>query len=168
MKISKDIFACLTLACWVAAPAMLFAFTSPAHAGEIFEPPMLVPLVASGALPPVSKRIAEPPAVAELISNEQVLGVHGGEIETLVGRQKDIRLMTVYGYARLVGFDANLKLVPDIVEKIEVEDQRVFTFKLRKNHRWSDGQPFTAEDFRFYWENVVNNEELSPFGPPKS
>jgi len=146
---------------------MQIAVISHARAGEMFEPPMLAPLVASGKLPPVSERLPDPPAVAILIPNEQVLGVHGGEIVTLMARQKDIRLMTVFGYARLVGNDVNLNLVADIVEKIDVKDQRVFTFKLRKNHRWSDGQPFTADDFRFYWEDVVNNEEISPFGPPK-
>lgn len=162
MRISKY-FLAGSLAVLVCA----FAFAPPARAGEIIEPPMLEPLVASGALPPVGDRLPDPPAVAVLIPKDQVLGSHGGEIITLMGRQKDIRLMTVFGYARLVGYDINLNLVPDIIEKIEVEEQRIFTFKLRKNHRWSDGQAFTAEDFRFYWEDVVNNEEISPFGPPK-
>ena len=135
MKFSK-----ILSACSVSALALLLAFTMPARGGEIIEPPMFAPLVASGKLPPVSERLPDPPAVAILIPDEQVLGVQGGEIETLMGRQKDIRLMTVFGYARLVGYDVNLNLVPDIVEKIEVEDQRIFTFKLRKDHRWSDGQ----------------------------
>src|SRR3546814_2130155 len=37
--------------------------------------------------------------------------------------------------------------------------------KLREGHRWSDGAPFTAEDFRYFWEDIANNEELSPIGP---
>ncbi len=167
MKFMKMLIAGFSLACSAGTLIWCSAFTSPARAGEILEAPMLAPLVANGELPPVSERLPVPPAVAALIPKEQVPGVHGGEIETLMGRQKDIRLMTVYGYARLVGYDADLNLVSDIVEKIEVDDQRVFTFKLRKNHRWSDGRPFTAEDFSFYWEDVVNNEEISPFGPPK-
>ncbi len=167
MKFKKITLASSALACSVSALALLFAFASSVRAAEFIEPPILAPLVASGNLPPVSERLPDPPSVATLIPNEQVLGEHGGTIETLMGRQKDIRLMTVYGYARLVGLDPDLNLVPDIVEKIEVEDQKVFTFRLRKNHRWSNGQPFTAEDFRFYWDDVVNNEELSPFGPPK-
>ncbi len=146
---------------------LLCAFAQTARAGKIIEPPMLEPLIASGALPAARERLPDPPAVAALIPKDQVLGRHGGEIITLMGRQKDIRLMTVFGYARLVGYDVNLDLVPDIIETVDVEEQRIFTFKLRKNHRWSDGQAFTAEDFRFYWEDVVNNEEISPFGPPK-
>ena len=42
---------------------------------------------------------------------------------------------------------------------------REFTFKLRDGHKWSDGQPFTTEDFRFFWEDIANNKELSPSGP---
>jgi peptide/nickel transport system substrate-binding protein len=38
--------------------------------------------------------------------------------------------------------------------------------KLRKGHRWSDGQPFTTDDFRYFWDDVANNKELSPTGPP--
>ena len=72
----------------------------------------------------------------------------------------------VFGYARLVGYDAELNLVPDILEEVEVEDGRVFTMRLRAGHRWSDGAPFTTEDFRYWWEDVASNEQLSPIGPP--
>jgi peptide/nickel transport system substrate-binding protein len=76
-------------------------------------------------------------------------------------------MLVVYGYARLVGYDRDLHIVPDLLESIEVKDERVFTMKLRRNHRWSDGAPFTTEDFRYYWEDVANNKELSPTGPPR-
>ena len=59
-----------------------------------------------------------------------------------------------------------LELVPDILKEVEVEDGRIFTLHLRKGHRWSDGEPFTSEDFRYWWEDVANNEALSPTGPP--
>ncbi|MFQ5776037.1 MAG: ABC transporter substrate-binding protein, partial [Kiloniellaceae bacterium] len=139
---------------------------SAARAAAPVEPPALAPLVAAGKLPPVAERLPDPPAVAALEGKGRSLGEYGGSLKILMGRQKDIRMMMVYGYARLVGYDRDLNLVPDIVERVEVEDERAFTFHLRRNHRWSDGHPFTAEDFRYYWEDVVNNEELSPFGPP--
>ena len=47
------------------------------------------------------------------------------------------------------------------------KDDRIFTLQLRKGHKWSDGQPFTTEDFRYFWEDVANNKELSPIGPPR-
>ena len=95
----------------------------------------------------------------------QSIGRHGGTLNTIMARSKDVRLMVVYGYARLVKFDRNLNLVPDILERIEVKDGKIFTFYLRPGHKWSDGQPFTTEDFRYYWEDVANNDLLSPIGP---
>ena len=127
------------------------------------EPPMLSPEVAAGKLPPLEKRLPRQPLVAKAA----VAGKHGGTLHSLVGRSRDTRLLVVYGYARLVGYDRNLELVADVLESYEVKEGRVFTLKLRKGHRWSDGHPFTAEDFRYYWEDVANNKELSPAGPPR-
>jgi peptide/nickel transport system substrate-binding protein len=52
------------------------------------------------------------------------------------------------------------------LDRIEIDGERVFTFFLRRGHKWSDGHPFTTEDFRYFWEDVANNAELSPFGLP--
>jgi peptide/nickel transport system substrate-binding protein len=109
---------------------------------------------------------AGPPEQPRVIEVEGGPGVRGGEMRMLIGREKDTRLMVVYGYARLVGYDRELNLVPDILEAVEVEDGRTFTFTLRAGHKWSDGHPFTSEDFRYWWEDVANNEELMPFGLP--
>ncbi|GAB4190059.1 MAG: ABC transporter substrate-binding protein [Thalassobaculales bacterium] len=137
----------------------------PAAAAPPVEPPALAPLVAAGALPPVAERLPQRPAVARLSAGQQP-GRHGGSITTLMARASDTRLMTVYGYARLVAYDPAYGLFPDLLERFEVEDERVFTFHLRPGHRWSDGHPFTAEDFRFWWEDFANNPALSPAGPP--
>ena len=75
--------------------------------------------------------------------------------------------MVIYGYARLIGYTADLELKPDLLKSIDVVDGRVFTLHLRKGHRWSDGHPFTSEDFRYYWEDIANNPELSKSGPPR-
>ena len=124
---------------------------------------MLLLEVREGKLPPMEKRLPQSP----LVVKAEALGKYGGTLITLVGRSRDTRMLAVYGYARLVGYDRQLNIVPDIVESYEVKDGRVFTFKLRKGHRWSDGHPFTAEDFRYYWDDVANNRELSPSGPPR-
>ena len=130
------------------------------------EPPLLAPLVAAGELPPMADRLPEVPEVVSFDKPWQQIGRYGGQLNTLMGRAKDTRLMAVYGYARLVGYTPDLTLVPDILRDVVVEDERIFTFYLRPGHRWSDGHPFTSEDFRYYWEDVANNEELSPTGPP--
>jgi hypothetical protein len=108
---------------------------------------------------------AGPPAEPSVATMDHI-GQRGGDLHILAASGQDTRLLVVYGYARLVGYDRDLNLVPDILSAVEVEDGRVFTLRLREGHRWSDGAPFTTEDFRYYWEDVANNEQLSPFGPP--
>ena len=128
--------------------------------------PSLAEEVAAGRLPPVEERLPARPLVVPLTGNGLAPGRHGGELRLLMGRAKDVRLMVVYGYARLVGYDPGYRLVPDLLEDVEVEEGRIFTLRLRPGHRWSDGHPFTSEDFRYYWEDVATNEDLAPFGPP--
>ena len=130
-------------------------------------PPALAEQVKAGKLPPIDKRLPQKPLVVPLGDAGTSLGRHGGTLNTLAGRSRDTRLFTIYGYARLVGYDRSLHIVPDILESLEVQQGRVFTFHLRHGHRWSDGHPFTSEDFRYYWEDVANNKELSPSGPPR-
>ncbi|GAA0783954.1 ABC transporter substrate-binding protein [Roseibium denhamense] len=75
-------------------------------------------------------------------------------------------MINVWGYARLVGYNEDLELVPDLLEDVEVEDGRIFTLHTREGHKWSDGHPFGAEDLRYYFEDVVSNEYLTPAGLP--
>ena len=106
------------------------------------------------------------PPLEPSVATMEAIGQRGGDLHMLAASSQDTRLLVVYGYARLVGYDENLNLVPDILSEVEVEDGRAFTLRLREGHRWSDGAPFTSEDFRYYWEDVANDEQLSPFGPP--
>ncbi|MEO3430177.1 ABC transporter substrate-binding protein [Pelagibius sp. CAU 1746] len=128
------------------------------------ETPSLAQPVATGKLPAIAERLPAVPRIS-ISGPDLSVGKPGGDIRMLVGRDKDVRLLIVYGYARLVGYNEKLEIEPDILEWLEVEDGRIFTMKLRDGHRWSDGAPFTTEDFRYYWEDVANNEELSPVGP---
>jgi peptide/nickel transport system substrate-binding protein len=148
----------------VLAALLAAAMALPASAAEYRDSPVLADDVAAGKLPPVAKRLPETPQVA---SADIPPGRHGGELRMLMARAQDTRMMVVYGYARLVRYNARLELEPDILEEVKNEGEKVFTLKLRKGHRWSDGNPFTTEDFRYYWEDVANNKQLSPVGPPK-
>ncbi|ACI99599.1 peptide ABC transporter substrate-binding protein [Rhodospirillum centenum] len=48
-------------------------------------------------------------------------------------------------------------LVPGAAERWEVsEDGTVYTFHLRRNARWSDGTPVTAEDWVFSWKRLLD------------
>ena len=122
--------------------------------------------VKAGYMPPAAKRIPEVPLVVDLAAKGREFGVQGGTLNTMVTRSKDIRQMVVYGYARLAGYDENYQLQPDILLSFENEGNRRFTLTLRPGHRWSSGDPFTSADFRYWWEDVANNELLSPAGPP--
>lgn len=132
------------------------------------EPPIIADRVASGELPPMNERLPVRPKVLDFVKEDKEPGKYGGRLRMLMGKAKDIRMMTVYGYSRLVGFNQSLELETDILDGFEVEDGRIFTLRIRPGHRWSDGHPFTSEDFRYWWEDVANNKELSGGGPPQA
>jgi len=146
--------------------ALLPLLAGPAVGAE--EPPNLVAAVAAGQLPPLTARLPRVPLVFEAPRSDWTLGRYGGEVRTLMAKDRDIRMMVVYGYSRLVGYDEQLRLTPDILEKVDNVDSRIFTLHLRPGHKWSDGKPFTAEDFRYYWDDVAHNKDLSPFGLPQA
>lgn len=149
-----------------AALAVLAPAAATAAGPQMQETPWWQADVAAGRLPPVAERIPAEPLVVDLEAKGRTFGKPGGALRTMVTRSKDVRQMVVYGYARLIGFDADYNLVPDILRAVDNQDDRVFTLHLRRGHRWSDGAPFTSEDFRYWWEDVANNRELAPSGPP--
>ncbi|MBT5561407.1 MAG: ABC transporter substrate-binding protein, partial [Rhodospirillaceae bacterium] len=140
----------------------------PAAGQQAFvEPDYFKQDVAAGNLPPVAARVPQQPFIVALNDEAKKTGRYGGTMRILGGRAKDIRLMVVYGYARLVGYNKEMKIVADIAHSVDVEEQRIFTFHLREGHRWSDGHPFTTEDFRYYWEDIASNPEASRMGLPQ-
>ena len=122
--------------------------------------------VDSGNMPPIEARLPREPLIVDLEAKSRSFGKQGGTLRTLVSRSKDVRQMVVYGYARLVGYQPDYSLAPDILKAVDVEQGRKYTLHLRDGHRWSDGAPFTSDDFKYWWENVVNNAEITPSGPP--
>jgi len=149
---------------FLAAPAMA---ETDAHANRTLEPPSLARQVAQGKLPPMDARLPQIPRRDLPARDGWTEGQYGGGLTLLSRGGRDPRDLVLLGYARLVVWNEAYELVPDILESVEVVKNRRFILKLRPGHRWSDGHPFTSEDFRFWWEEVANNRELSPFGPPK-
>jgi peptide/nickel transport system substrate-binding protein len=88
------------------------------EAAALVETPMLKDDVAAGKLPPVEKRLPQNPRVMVLEAGK-VQGHHGGTLQSLAGRSRDTRLFTIYGYARMVVYTPELKIVPDLVESFE-------------------------------------------------
>lgn len=132
------------------------------------EPEFLREAIDKGELPPTAGRLPVTPRVINLSALGREPGRHGGQLRTVIGSQKDIRLMTINGYARLVGFDEKLKLEPDILEAVDVVEDRIYTFHIREGHKWSDGSPVTTEDFRYTFEDVLLDEDISSGGLPVS
>ena len=150
------------------APIFLIFFSIAGNAFAYSEAPSLAKKVAAGKLPPVDERLPINPRKLNFKNLGLKIGKYGGSIRMLMARAKDARQMSVYGYSRLVGYHPKtFELEADILESFEVKEGRRFTFELRRGHKWSDGQPLTSEDFRYWWEDVANNKELSPVGPPK-
>ena len=133
---------------------------------KYIETPMLAADVSAGKILPVQDRLPKNPFVVDLKKLGMENGRHGGALKVLMGRKKDTRQMVVYGYARLVGYDNKFNLKPDLAAEVNIQEGRIFTFHLRPGHRWSDGHPFTAEDFRYYWEDVATDKSVRNESPP--
>ncbi|HTE79768.1 MAG TPA: ABC transporter substrate-binding protein [Reyranella sp.] len=147
------------------ALAILAPAIARAKPGNLVETPGLAEQVKSGGLPAVGKRIPEVPSVVKHFSGSDGPGRSGGQANILVANARDTRLMTLYSNARLIVYDDQFKLQSDILESYEDKGGSEFTLKLRAGHKWSDGEPFTTEDFRYFWEDIANNKELSSGGP---
>jgi peptide/nickel transport system substrate-binding protein len=151
----------------VFAASFGWAQEAPQTIPQLVEPPFLEAAVQSGELPPIAERLPQEPAIVGFEGTDKTPGQYGGTLRLIGGSARDTRLLVIYGYARLAGYTPDFDIVPDIAENVDVEEGRRFTFHLRPGHKWSDGAPFTSEDFRFYWEDMANDPEVSRFGPPK-
>ncbi|MGD9202019.1 MAG: peptide ABC transporter substrate-binding protein [Chitinispirillia bacterium] len=65
----------------------------------------------------------------------------------------------------LVDEDPNdLHPIPGMAESWEIsEDQKVYTFHIRKNAKWSNGDPFTAHDFVYSWKRILSPKLASEY-----
>ncbi len=63
----------------------------------------------------------------------------------------------------LVRFNENLDIVPDIARSWNLsQDQLTYTFRLRRNVRFSNGRKVTAEDVRYSFERVLMPRTKAP------
>nr|MDQ3398911.1 ABC transporter substrate-binding protein [Deinococcota bacterium] len=129
------------------------------------EAPQLQERVAAGELPPVEERLPENPLVVPVLERT---GDYGGEWRTaLSGGGDHIWLQRTLGYENLVRVTPDLtEVIPNIAESFEASDDATeFTFHLREGMKWSDGQPFSADDIMFWYEDVLLNDELTTVPP---
>jgi peptide/nickel transport system substrate-binding protein len=136
------------------------------------ESPMLTSMVKSGDLPPLNERLPENPLVVKPVDEA---GVYGGELRLLsVGGPDNVagNLDRTLGYDHLVRWKPRMTtwtaedVIPDIAETYTVNDDATeYVFTLRSGMKWSDGEPFTADDIVFWCEDVALNTEISPALP---
>lgn len=108
-------------------------------------------------------------------SQTEIIPAYGGRyIEGLVGTPLYVNPLLLHTndtdrdlsrliYAGLSRYDTNRRIVPDLSEKFDVSpDQKTFTFTLRKNLSWHDGEPLTADDVVFTVERIKDRAYKSP------
>jgi peptide/nickel transport system substrate-binding protein len=67
-------------------------------------------------------------------------------------------------FSGLLKYDKNLGIVPDIANKYEIsEDQKTYTFYLKDNIKWHDGEKLTASDVIFTIKSIQDSDFKSPY-----
>ncbi|MDJ0752223.1 MAG: ABC transporter substrate-binding protein [Ardenticatenaceae bacterium] len=117
-------------------------------------------------LPSVDERLPENPMVIAPLAGEDQQ--YGGNLR--IGFVGDSPAWGAFLYVALweqpMQWNSDFSGVePALLEELEVnEDATEYTFHIREGIRWSDGEPYTADDIMFYLEDVSLNEELNPSG----
>ena len=126
------------------------------------EAPVLAARVTKGELPPVAKRLPEEPLVIKPV---QTVGQYGGTWRRGFTGPGDVENGNrINASDKLLFWDhTGTKIVPSVVKDWKMSaDGKTFTIHLRRGMNWSDGAPFTADDFVFWFEDLYSNREIVP------
>ena len=129
------------------------------------EAPAFAELVKTGKLPPVAERIGQDPLVIKPLHE---IGKYGGIWRhgfTGPGDQWN-GFRAASGPDHLLFWDyTGDKIVTNVARGYELQDGgKATVVQLRRGMKWSDGVPFTADDFMFAWEDLYQHKELYPSG----
>jgi peptide/nickel transport system substrate-binding protein len=140
----------------VTPPTFVWDGPTPASYNEA---PALAELVRQGQLPPVAQRLPDEPLVTRV---GERIGEYGGTLRLIrsCGEKGGFWMLS----DPVVRRDINgVTAVPSIAKSWEASDDwKTWTFHLRKGMKWSDGSPFTAQDFVWAVDEVARNTELYP------
>ena len=138
---------------------LVTAVTAPAPL-QYNEAPELAQLVLGGKLPPVEERLPSEPLVIPVFDE---IGKYGGDMRAAFTSRSVCNLER---YARSALFRFNTDgsaIIPNLAQSLDISaDGLVTTVKLRSGTKWSDGAPFTADDFLFWLDEYENNDEIRP------
>ena len=141
------------------------ATTAPAAAtGRYSEAPQLAELVRQGTLPAVEQRL---PLEPEVITPLDRIGRYGGIVQSTYQGPQHNGFFLYFLVETLFRWTPDMQqMVPNIASGWQLSpDARELTIELREGMKWSDGQPFTADDFTFWYNDVALDDELSPVKP---
>ena len=109
---------------------------------------------------------ANVPANIKLHDKQELVRNNGSEPETLdpalasgVPANNVIREM----FEGLTAVDNNGMVVPGVAESWKQTNPTTWVFKLRKNSKWSNGDPVTAEDFVYGMRRFVDPATASKY-----
>jgi peptide/nickel transport system substrate-binding protein len=130
------------------------------------EPPDLAAQVQQKKLPPVQERIGTDPLVIKPLRE---VGKYGGTWRRGFSGPADFwNGYRCCGHDKILFWDYTGNVAePNVAKGWEItDDGRTFTVLLRKGMKWSDGHPFTADDFMFWYEDIYQNTTLLPTKTP--
>jgi peptide/nickel transport system substrate-binding protein len=142
--------------------------TDPAQWPKQFhEAPDLSELVKAGKLPPVEQRVPSEPMVLQPLRS---VGKYGGIWRRgFLGPGDSENGNRVRSGDKLLFWDVTgTQIAPGVAKGFETSaDGRRTTLYLRKGMKWSDGTPFTSDDFMFWYEDMYRNKDLIKSAAPE-
>jgi len=129
------------------------------------EAPMLADLVNAGSLPPVDERV---PADACVVEVAEGIGIYGGQARGANTQPGGYEGWLFNGFDGMtaVGVDG-FTIIPNIASAWEIdEDNHTITLHLREGAKWSDGEPYSADDIMFWFEDIVMYPDITPSPDP--
>lgn len=120
-------------------------------------------IVASAASPAFAANV---PPGAQLASTQEIVR-HIKDEPASLDPMKAVGLPEIQVmrdlFEGLTNQDAHGKIVPGVALSWSSNDNKTWIFTLRKDARWSNGEPVTAQDFVYSWQRLVEPKNSSPF-----
>ncbi len=123
--------------------------------------PAFQQMVADGTLPPLEDRLPAEPLVVEPVD---AIGNYGGIWRAgLRGGSDNAWIYRTIAYDQMVSWERDWSGVrPNVAKSWDIsDDSTTYIYHLREGMKWSDGEPFTASDVVWWYDNVIRNEEIS-------